>query len=160
MITLIHTHGIGDIDYSSMHPSDLVHINEQAKTANLNVIPSVFLARDYMDTFEDVLKEYKRLESQLTHIKGFSVEGPLLGSSGGVPPRGIWRPNASEWKRISSFGPLGLKYIVFGPEGADLHEEIEDVSLSIVLSHLYTNGVKVALGHFQHGNPDLFRAMF
>lgn len=49
--------------------------------------------------------------------------------------------------------------MVVGPDGHDLDDSIEGgVTLRDVIDLLYANGVRIALGHFQHGDPHLSAA--
>lgn len=155
-LVLIHTHGIGAVDYSSMKPEDLDSIERRAAADNLNIIPGVFLARDYLAGFKDVLQRYAADPARFPHILGFSVEGPLLGKIGGVPPRGIWSPNADEWSFIARLGELGLKYIVIGPDGGELDDPLDgSVTFRDVIDLFYTSGVRIALGHYRRADPVL-----
>lgn len=153
---LIHTHGIGTIDYSSMSPEELGAVHELAAEGGFDVVPGVFLGRDRISALADVMCAWHENRSSLPAIPGFSVEGPLLGRTGGVPPRGIWSPTAREWERIAALGRYGLRYIVMGPDMGDLDDELDDgLSYRDVIDLFYANGVKIALGHFQHDAPEL-----
>ncbi|MER5769754.1 amidohydrolase family protein [Streptomyces sp. NPDC001985] len=153
---LIHTHGMEDLDYSSMEPDDLVALNDHATARGTDVVPGIFLARNYIGTWEKVVRRYADLRDELPALAGFSVEGPLLGNLGGVPPRGIWSPNADEWERIADLGRYGLAYIVMAPDGGDLDDRIEGgVTYRDVIDLFYSRGVRLALGHFRHSDPQL-----
>jgi hypothetical protein len=153
MNVLIHTHGIGDIDYSSMVPADLTAVERYARESDVLIVPGVFLARDHLDVLEAVLQQFHAARENYPHILGFSIEGPLLGNSGGVPSSGIWVPSPDDWRRIAALGALGLRYVVIGPDGGELDERIGDLTLGGVIELLYASGVRAALGHFQHDNP-------
>jgi hypothetical protein len=151
---LIHTHGIRDIDYSAMGVGDLPRIEQFAREDGLLVVPGVFLARDYIPGFRDVVRHFAENREAYPHVLGFSVEGPLLGRLGGVPPRGIWSPTAQEWDQIAELGQHGLKYIVIGPDGGDLDDFLEPgVTFRDVIDRFYGAGVRLALGHFRHDQP-------
>ncbi|AHH99112.1 hypothetical protein KALB_5751 [Kutzneria albida DSM 43870] len=153
---LIHTHGIGEIDYSSMGWKELATVERAAAEQDLRILPSVFLARDYLGGFRDVLQHYDDHRAEYPHILGFSVEGPLLGKVGGVPPRGIWSPDPEEWEFIADLGRLGLKYIVIGPDGGDLDDRlVGGVSFRDVMDLFCAADVRLALGHFRHDHPQL-----
>ena len=153
---LIHTHGIGHVDYSSMRPGQLDTVQSLAAARDIDIVPSVFLARNHLSAFEDVVKTYQERRASLPCLLGFSVEGPLLGRSGGVPPRGIWSPAAEDWERIAALGDHGLRYIVMGPDMGDLDDELDaGMTYRDVIDLCYSHGVRIALGHFQHGHPDL-----
>lgn len=155
MATLIHTHGIAQIDYSAMVPGDLDRINEEARRAGTWVVPGAFLAQDYLDTYGKVLKAYSDRPDELSNIIGFSIEGPLLGKAAGVPPRGIWSPTPEQWKYLASLGKFGLRYIVMAPDGGDLDDNLGGMTYREVFDLFYDNGVRIALGHFRHEHPEL-----
>lgn len=152
---LIHTHGIGTIDYSSMLPGELRMVDDLATENGFDVVPGIFLGRDHIPGLMDVMRTWSENRESFPSILGFSVEGPLLGRTGGVPPRGIWSPTAREWESIAALGHLGLRYIVMGPDMGDLDDELDDgLTYRNVIDLCYSNGVKIALGHFQHDAPE------
>lgn len=156
MPVLIHTHGVRELDYSSMGAGDLATVDAHARAGGFDVVPSIFLDRGHIGALEKLIRAYGAQRENLASIAGFSVEGPLLGRSGGVPPRGIWSPNAQEWERIAALGPHGLRYLVMAPDGGDLDDYLEGgVTFRDVLDLFYANGVRVALGHFRHTDPHL-----
>lgn len=155
MNILIHTHGIEDIDYSVMEPDDLYRINKFSRDKKQYVVPCIFLTQDYINQFIRVLQEYSKNRRLLTNILGFGIEGPLLGSFAGVPPRGIWYPNAQQWKKLAGLGKYGLKYIVMGPDNGDLDDDIGGITYREVYDLMYQSGVRIAFGHFQRSNPEL-----
>lgn len=155
---LFHVHGIGSFDFSSMTPDDLEGVDELARLRDVDLVPTIFLRREYGPTFRDVLAEFTsgKREGRYGRIAGFGVEGPLLGSSGGVPEAGCWRPNAAEWIELADLGRLGLSYIVMAPDAVEITEELEPgVVFRDVIDAFYLNGVKLALGHFRHDDPGL-----
>ncbi|GAB3443052.1 hypothetical protein GCM10027570_10790 [Streptomonospora sediminis] len=156
---LIHTHGIGKFDFSSLTPEQLPRVNSAARAAQMRIVPGIFLRHEYLDTFTRVLHRYAAERDRYDQLLGFSVEGPLLGRVGGVPPRGIWSPTADEWERIAELGALGLRYVVFAPDGGDLDTRLEgETTYRDVIDLFYTNGVRIALGHFRHDSPELSAA--
>lgn len=151
---LVHTHGMHEIDFSSMDASQLGLVDAYAARDGVEVMPAVFLARGYVEAFGEVLRSYSAREADLPNIKGFSIEGPLLGRSGGVPPRGIWSPTSAEWRSIAELGAHGLRYVVMAPDGGELDDAIEGGSTyREVIDMFYENGVRIALGHFRHDDP-------
>ncbi|NUT96396.1 MAG: hypothetical protein HOY78_30650 [Saccharothrix sp.] len=151
---LIHTHGIGGIDYSSMTPNDLHTVERLAAERGLHVVPGVFLRQDHVDGFAELVRWYSERREEFPHILGFSVEGPLLGRSGGVPPRGIWSPNAEQWAKIAGLGGHGLRYVVIAPDGGDLDDHLEhDITFRDIVDLFCADGVRLALGHFRHDHP-------
>lgn len=156
-VTLIHLHGLGDIDFSSMTPDDLAEIERIAQAEDYHVVPTIFLARDYLQSFREVLRHYTEEDAaHFPRIEGFAIEGPMLGTHGGVPPAGCWVPSADEWRAISALGDLGLLYVVIGPDAVALDEEVDDeLTFRAVVDLFYSHGVKLALGHFQHDDPEL-----
>jgi phosphoheptose isomerase/N-acetylglucosamine-6-phosphate deacetylase len=155
---LFHTHGIGRFDFSSMSAGDLSAVDDLARARGLELVPTIFLRREYMRTFRQVLTEYAngRERGSYERILGFGVEGPLLGSSGGVPEAGCWPPSAAEWIELGELGRLGLSYVVIAPDAMGLTEELEGgLVFRDVIDGFCLNGVKLALGHFRHDDPEL-----
>ncbi|WP_426624807.1 hypothetical protein ACPPVW_01565 [Leifsonia sp. McL0607] len=155
---LIHTHGIADVDYSTMTPSSLERVDGAAKAHGVDVVPAAFLAPELVGSFSEVLDAWSDQRESLSNIVGFSIEGPLLGTSGGVPPRGIWSPSPDQWEQIARLGPQGLAYIVMAPDGGDLDDRFGDVTYRDIIDLFYSNGVRIALGHFRHNDPELSAA--
>lgn len=155
---LFHTHGIGEIDFSSMHPGSLSEVNELAAARGACLVPTIFMRRQFGSQFRQVLVEYAtgRGQGMYDRILGFGIEGPLLGLSGGVPQAGCWTPSAAEWLGLAELGLLGLSYIVMAPDAMELTDELESgVCFRDVIDAFYLNGVKLALGHFRHDDPEL-----
>lgn len=150
MLTLVHTHGIAGIDYSSMTPNDLFEIQKEAEKQNVQLLPGIFLRREYVDGFEEILNFWNKNRLEFKNIKGFSIEGPMLGANSGVPPRGVWIPTASEWRRFSKWGSKGLCYIVIAPDASPFDDDLQGITYREILDEFYSNGVRVALGHFRH----------
>jgi len=153
---LFHFHGIGTVDFSSMTGDDLAATDQLCETRGVDCVPTVFLRREYLADWTDVLKEYTagRAEGRYQRILGFAMEGPLLGTSGGVPPAGCWAPTVMEWRRIAALGELGLTYVVIGPDGMELDDEVEaGFTFRDLVDLLYRAGIKLALGHFEHDDP-------
>lgn len=141
-----------------MTGEDLDETQALCDDRGLDCVPTVFLRRDYLTVWTDVLKRFAvgRLEGRYGRILGFAMEGPLLGTSGGVPPAGCWMPTRAEWRAIAELGELGLRYVVMGPDGLDLDEPIESgFTFRALLDLLYCSGIKVAFGHFRHDDPAL-----
>ena len=155
----VHTHGIDDIDYSDMEPSDLERIAVKAAERGLQVCPTVFLRQEYFSQFEAILDRFSMLkcsseEDPFSSILGFGMEGPLLGTHGGVPDEGCWVPSVSQWRRIARLGEKGLRYLVIGCDEVELDEEVaEGMTFRGLVDLFYAHGVRLALGHFQHDDP-------
>ncbi|MBN9131740.1 MAG: hypothetical protein J0I04_19070 [Paenarthrobacter ureafaciens] len=152
---LIHTHGIGPVDYSTMGPSDLDLVQKEAENKGLSAVLGIFLTRARVGAVGELMKSYWDRREELPNILGFSIEGPLLGNVGGVPPAGIWAPNVPEWKAIADMGSHGLQYVVMAPDGGDLDEQFGDSTNREIIDLFYSNGVRLALGHFQHSAPSV-----
>lgn len=150
---LAHTHGLRDLDFSTMAPEKLFVLNEYAKHQNVVLAPSIFLRRDCIDHIESLLAFYDCNQRDLDRIAGFSIEGPMLGDEGGVPSNSIWRPTALEWARIARLGQVGLRYVVASPDRMPLNAAVSGVVLRNVIDMFYDNGVRIAFGHFRHDSP-------
>jgi N-acetylglucosamine-6-phosphate deacetylase len=153
---LLHSHGVDEVDFSSMSAQDLRHIQQAADRDNFCIIPTIFLRQCFMSDFERVLKEFSTSAEEYPAVVGFAVEGPMLGRSGGVPSAGCWSPTAEEWLQIAGWGNQGLKYMVIGPDAMDIDDELESgLRFRDLIDTFYANGVILALGHFQHDDPEL-----
>ena len=152
---LIHVHGVGGIDFSSMSVADLDEVENLLRKRECDVVPTVFLRREYMLEFLDVLEHYTAAPvDRYPSIRGFAVEGPMLGSHGGVPASGCWSPSSGEWRTIAAMGDVGLQYMVIGPDAVDLDESVDgEFSFRDIIDELYSHGVKLALGHFVRNDP-------
>jgi len=154
---LYHVHGLGPFDFSSLRPDDLLPVQAIAAERDMEVLPTIFLGRNALSTLTEVHKAYDELREagEVPNIAGFAVEGPLLGPLGGIPREGKWIPTVQEWESLVDLGRLGLRYIVMAPDAMALDEEIRDgFTFGDLLTRFYDNGVKVALGHFHHGDPE------
>lgn len=153
---LYHVHGLGPFDFSSLRPEDLPPIQKIAAERDMEVLPTIFLSRNALPALTDVHKAYDELREagEVPNIAGFAVEGPLLGPMGGIPREGKWIPTVQEWESLVDLGRLGLRYIVMAPDAMELHEEIAPgFRFGDLLLRFYDNGVKIALGHFHHSDP-------
>lgn len=92
-------------------------------------------------------------------VPAFALEGPMLGSFGGTPERGVWAPTREEWLSIASCGALGLAYVVISPDawlpGSHLNGALppDYPDLRWVIETLVAGGVRPALGHFSKSDP-------
>lgn len=153
---LFHVHGIGPHDFSSMLPDALGAVDALAAERGVDVVPTVFLRREYIDTFTDVVTAWSagRERGELGHILGFGMEGPLLGTSGGVPPAGCWMPDTQMWSRIAALGDHGLRYVVIAPDAVELDGLVgAGLTFAALIEMFYQHGVRLALGHFRHEDP-------
>ncbi len=154
---LFHAHGLAGIDFSAMHPDQLAAVEAAAASADLGVVPTIYLRRDRLSELEKLLHYYTHLASlgRVPSILGFAVEGPLLGPQGGIPRAGKWLPTPQEWMRLAELGMHGLKYVVIAPDAMELTGEIgSNFSFSTLITTFYDNGVRLALGHFHRQSPD------
>jgi N-acetylglucosamine-6-phosphate deacetylase len=78
---LFHFHGINGIDFSSLVPEQLDDVQAAAARRGWDVQPTVYLRRDYIDRFAEVMHAYRvgRADGRYGSIVGFALEGPLLG---------------------------------------------------------------------------------
>lgn len=155
---LVHVHGINGIDFSSMSSGDLDVIEDIARKDDFDIVPTMFIGRDFLSQLERIVKRYyyNPVSSGYPHILGFAVEGPMLGPAGGVPPAGRWVPTSEEWQRIAALGEFGLQYIVIGPDSLELDDPVASgLTFRDVVDCFYQHNVKLALGHFGHQDPEL-----
>jgi phosphoheptose isomerase len=155
---LFHSHGIGALDFSSMGPEDLEEIDRLAAARDVFVVPTIVLRREYVAELRRVMLEFSagRAQGRYERILGFGVEGPLLGLSSSMPMNGCWLPTAAEWRELAALGRLGLVYVVMAPDAVELHDEIDPgLRFRDVIDAFYRQGTRLALGHFQHGDPEL-----
>jgi hypothetical protein len=154
---LYHFHGIGHYDFSELRPADLRAVQAIARERDLEILPTVYLRREALPRLCEVMAAYHELSEagELPNIAGFAVEGPLLGPQGGIPRAGRWYPTAAEWERLSGLGPLGLRYLVMAPDALALDAEVEGGLLfSDLILDFYSNGLRLAVGHFHRSNPE------
>lgn len=153
---LVHVHGIGELDFSSLGPSDLPAVESMAAARGICLVPTIYLRRAYLLQFEQVMREFARLRSagEVPHIVGFAMEGPCLGPEGGTPREGTWTPTADEWRRIAALGENGLVYVVMAPDAMQLHESIAPgLRFRDLVESVYDHGGRLALGHFRREDP-------
>lgn len=142
----VHFHGISHIDFSdSIQTFDLIEIQRLLQEEGTMGIPTIFLDRAEIDLFTDLMDRYADLKAQgeLDNIIGLSLEGPLLLSKGGTPPKGNWDPTHEEWQKIAACGCKGLRYIVISPDW-----QLD--KLLPVAELLLSNGIYLCLGHPRH----------
>lgn len=154
---LYHFHGLGSIDFSGMSPDDLPRIESLARSANLEILPTIYLRRDRLDQLEELIHSYSELASsgRVPSVAGFAVEGPLLGPHGGIPRAGKWQPAPDEWMRLAALGPLGLRYMVMAPDTMELTDDVGDgLTFGSLIEAFYDSGIRIALGHFHHKTPE------
>jgi hypothetical protein len=154
---LYHFHGIGGFDFSSLSPGDLPAVQEAAASRGYGILPTVYLRREGLPRFTEVMREYDLLAraGAVPDIAGFAVEGPLLGPDGGIPRAGRWHPSAQEWASIAALGPLGLRYIVMAPDAMALDERIDgSPTFADLLVRCYDSGLRMAAGHFHRDDPE------
>lgn len=147
---LFHVHGISKHDFSSLLPEELESVQKQAEARNIDVVPTIFLRKDWLAPCETLLGCYDQTAEQLPNILGFAIEGPLLGPSGGTPQSASWMPSAAEWIRIAALGRSGLRYIVLAPDAMEPEDAIAPgFRLIDLIEALSESGVRIALGHFR-----------
>lgn len=153
---LYHTHGIGKYDFSTISGEDLYAINEIAQERSCYLCPTIFLPKENIEKTEKLLEFFtkEKKKGNLDRIFGISLEGPMLGPNGGIPYGGVWDPTKEDWEKIVHFFKMGLKYMVITPDRFALNEEVENgFSFRDLVSSVYNNGGRIALGHFERGNP-------
>lgn len=152
---LFHVHGIGEHDFSSLRPEDLESVQREAEARSIDVVPTIFLRKEWLVPCETLLDFYDQAPEQFPNILGFAIEGPLLGPSGGTPSSASWMPSVAEWKRIASLGRAGLRYLVLAPDAMETEDMIAPgFRLLDLVECLSENGVRIALGHFERSDPE------
>lgn len=154
---LYHFHGLGSIDFSEMTPDDLPALDALAAERELEVLPTVYLRREHLPEFTALVETYNAYREQHpgTRVRGFAVEGPMLGPEGGIPRAGVWTPTVDEWRRLADLGPRGLRYIVMAPDAMELEDEIgPGFTFADLVTGFYDGGCRLALGHFHRDDPD------
>lgn len=155
---LYHFHGLGHVDFSEMTATDLETLEGLAEQRELEILPTVYLRRPAMNAFVDLMHAFDtyRTERPSSRIRGFAIEGPMLGPDGGIPRSGVWTPTVDEWRELAALGRSGLRYIVMAPDAMELDDEVgSGFTFADLLLDFYENGTRVALGHFHHGSPEL-----
>jgi N-acetylglucosamine-6-phosphate deacetylase len=154
---LYHFHGLAEVDFSEMSEADLPTLETLSEERGLEILPTVYLRRSALEAFESLVTAYGKYRADVpgTRIRGFAVEGPLLGPEGGIPRAGVWAPTVDEWRRLASLGAHGLRYIVIAPDAMELEDEIAPgFTFADLLVSFYDNGCRVALGHFHRDAPE------
>jgi len=152
---LFHVHGIGEHDFSALHPSDLESVQAEAESRGVDVVPTIFLRQDWLTACEVLLAAYDDSADKFPNVLGFAIEGPLLGPSGGTPRSAAWMPSVAEWQRIAGLGRRGLRYLVLAPDAMETGEAIAPgFRLIDLVESLSENGVRIALGHFERTDPE------
>ena len=152
---LFHVHGIGEHDFSSLRPEELESVQLAAEARGVDIVPTIFLRKEWLASCERLLGFYDQAAEQFPNILGFAIEGPLLGPSGGTPRSASWMPAVAEWKRITSLGRAGLRYLVLAPDAMETQDIIAPgFRLADLVESLSENGVRIALGHFERSDPE------
>ncbi|QOW02042.1 amidohydrolase family protein [Rhodococcus pyridinivorans] len=141
-----------------MSESDLPELETLSEQRGLEILPTVYLRRPALGAFESLLQAYDKYQSDFpeTRVRGFAVEGPMLGPDGGIPRAGVWTPSVEEWKRLAKLGRYGLRYIVMAPDAMELEDEVgPGFTFADLLVSFYDNNCRVALGHFHRDAPEL-----
>lgn len=158
----VHCHGFGPVDFSDLAALDLDALEDACVSEGVVAIPTLYLHRDALDSFEELMRGYadRRSRGELRHVVGVALEGPLLASHGGTPAATVWMPMQSEWERLARLGPLGLLYSVMSPDafapGSGLADEIDarTPGFDTIVPLLVEAGVRPALGHFSRAHPE------
>lgn len=151
---LFHAHGIAEHDFSSLTAADLPLLEAEAARRGVDLVPTIFLRRSWLDPFAATLTAYGERRAELPHILGFAIEGPMLGPEGGTPRAASWIPTVSEWRRLAALGDVGLRYVVIAPDAMDLDAPLRPgFRFRDLVESFYEHGVKVALGHFRRDDP-------
>lgn len=148
---LFHTHGIDKYDFSSLQQGMLPAINAAAAKRNIDLVPTLYLTPNGLDSYIRLLDEHANLSDQgLTpRILGFGIEGPLLGPNGGIPRASTWIPTVREWHKITGTPGAHPAYVVMAPDAMGLDDEIEPgYRFRDLLDSIYSSGSRVAVGHF------------
>jgi hypothetical protein len=154
---LFHTHGLGKFDFSSLNKFDLPAVDRIASERSVYLCPTVYLKESNIGLLRDLLMAFSDMREigQLPRLLGFSIEGPLLGSHGGVPKGSTWYPTVEQWREITSWFSLGLKYIILAPDLFTLTEEVcPKFTFANLLELIYGVGGRVAVGHFSRNSPE------
>jgi N-acetylglucosamine-6-phosphate deacetylase len=154
---LYHFHGLGEVDFSEMSAADLPVLDMLSEERELEILPTVYLRRPALDAFDALVRAYDSYQELVpeTRIRGFAVEGPMLGPEGGIPRAGVWTPTVTEWHQLAALGRYGLRYIVMTPDAMELEDEVAaGFTFADLLVSFYDNGCRIALGHFHRDSPE------
>lgn len=158
----VHCHGFGSVDFSDLGAFDLDALDRACIAEGVVAIPTLYLHRGALDSFEQLMRDYadRRSRGELSHVVGIALEGPLLASHGGTPAATVWMPTQREWERLAQLGPMGLLYSVMSPDafapGSGLADEIDPRTpgFDTIVPLLVEAGVRPALGHFSRAHPE------
>lgn len=150
-----HCHGIGRFDFTEIATLDLREIEEILAARKQQSVLTLYLPKPSFDDFGKLMKEFYegKQQGKFTHIVGIGLEGPLLASHGGTPAEGVWMPTKQQWQVLSSYGRLGLIYVILSPDAllstnAEFPENIQWIAETLL-----EGGVLPAPGHFTKENP-------
>lgn len=156
-----HCHGIGRFDFSEVDTLDLAEVDSLLAQQGIDAIITLHLSRRYLQSFAALCRRFHAgaRDGLYTHIGGFALEGPVLASSGGAPAAGVWAPTCGEWETIAACGEYGLVYVVMSPDAGEASSEFTGraglpPSTDWMAETLLDGGVRPALGHFLHDQPE------
>lgn len=118
-----------------------------------------FIAKPNFDDFIRLINSFheEKQAGKFAHLLGFALEGPLLGSHGGTPEKGVWQPTRQHWEAIAACGKKGLIYTIFSPDaylpGSNFSFDPEAPSIAWITETLLKGGVLPAPGHFIKSDP-------
>lgn len=156
-----HCHGLAHLDFSNFETLSLAELDFAAGREGVLCVPTFYLPRPSLHGFIDFAVRFgsMRDDGALEFLPGFAVEGPMLGSFGGTPEKGVWAPTRREWELLAACGRLGLQYMVLSPDAWLPGSHLADClgpdypSLTWVVETLLAGGVRPALGHFSKNDP-------
>lgn len=153
----IHRHGIQHMDLCDLQRMSLGALNDLARAEGIVVVPCVFLRPNDLAVFEQLLTQYEAQRTDLPFVGGVALEGPMLSSWGGTPRYGTWLPSQDDWKRIASWGSLGLLYDVLAPDALDhgllSRDGRHSPKIEWIVETLLDGGVVPAIGHVCKDEP-------
>lgn len=153
----LHRHGVGRFDFGVIESIALGEINDLLAAERTSAVLTFFIPPSSLHHLEHLAATFASMKKtgRASHIRGISLEGPLLSTVGGTPNTGTWLPTKKQWEQIASLGSSGLAYTVLAPD-ADVGGRAGDEypkSIEWICDALLHGGVLPALGHFSKASP-------
>lgn len=152
----MHCHGVGKFDFTEISTLKLSEIEAILAIRNHQSILTLYLPEESFADFLILMRKFYegKIQGLYPHISGIALEGPLLGSHGGTPKRGVWLPTKTQWKQIAACGKYGLIYAILSPDAIFVKNSSQYPNSVCSVSEILLDGdVLPTPGHFFKHDP-------